>query len=133
MKSTADVNLWAVLVAAVLAFVIGAVYYVGFGARLAQVGGGPAADSSAQRWAMPVEALRCLVLAAVVAGVAAHARVDTWTGGLLLGLVLWVGFPLVLWVGAMVHENTRWQVALIHAGDWLLKLLLMGLVVAVWQ
>ena len=76
--------------------------------------------------------LRCLVLAAVVAGLAAQARVDGLAGGLVLGLVLWIGFPAVPWVGAIVHENIRWRLAAIHAGDWFVKLLAVGAVVSVW-
>ena len=81
---------------------------------------------------MGVEVLRCLVLAAVVAGLAAQAHVESWAGGLVLGLVLWIGFPVVLWIAAIVHENTRWRLAAIHAGDSLVKLLAVGVVVSVW-
>jgi hypothetical protein len=28
-------------------------------------------------------------------------------GWLRPGLALWIGFPVVLWIGAIVHENTR--------------------------
>jgi hypothetical protein len=55
------------------------------------------------------------------------------SGGALLGLVLWVGFPLVLWTGAVIHEATPVRLAALHAGDWLLKLLLIGVVVVVLQ
>jgi hypothetical protein len=128
-----DVNLWVVLVSTVLAFVLGAGYYVVLGTQLAQVSDAAASDSGTPWWTMVVEVLRCLVLAAVVAGLAAQGRVDTWSGGLVLGLVLWIGFPAVLWVGAIVHENTPWRLAAIHAGDWLVKLLVVGVVVSVWQ
>jgi hypothetical protein len=50
----------------------------------------------------------------------------------LLGLFLWIGFPLVLWTGAMIWENTLWRLAAIH-GDWLGKLLVVALIVSVWQ
>ena len=49
--------------------------------------------------------------------------------GLLLGLVLWIGFPLVLWIGAVIHEATPVGLAAVHAGDWLVKLLLVGAIV----
>ena len=45
----------------------------------------------------------------------------------LRGLALWVGFPLVLWTGAVVHEDTPVRLAALHGGDWLLKLLALGL------
>jgi hypothetical protein len=48
-------------------------------------------------------------------------------------LALWVGFPLVLWVGAVVHERTPLKLAAIHGGDWLIKLLAIGVIVAAIQ
>jgi hypothetical protein len=66
----------------------------------------------------------------VVAGLAAQGEIDDWTGGLLLGLALWIGFPLVLWTGALIHENTPWRLAAIHAGDWLVKLLVVAMIVS---
>jgi Protein of unknown function (DUF1761) len=54
-------------------------------------------------------------------------------GGVALRLALWAGFPFVLWVGAIVHERTPWRLAVIHAGDWLVKLLLVSVIVSVWQ
>jgi len=69
----------------------------------------------------------------VAAGVEAQGEIDQWTDGLVLGLALWIGFPFVLWTGAMLHENTPLELAAIHAGDWLVKLLLIGVIVSIWQ
>ena len=60
------------------------------------------------------------------------AGVGSWWGGLVLGLVLWIGFPLVLWTGAMVHERTPLRTAALHGGDWLVKLLALGLLAGLW-
>ena len=40
---------------------------------------------------------------------------------------------MVLWIGAIVHEKVPWRMAAIHAGDWLLKLLAVGVIVSLWQ
>jgi hypothetical protein len=124
-----------VLVGTVVAFVIGFAYYAVLGDRLvaARVGtAGAAADTRPSPSVLGVEVVRCLVLAAVVVGLAAAADVDTWWGGLLLGLVLWVGFPLVLLSGAVVHERTPVRLAALHGGDWLVKLLALGLIAGLW-
>ena len=68
-----------------------------------------------------------------MAGLAVRAEIDEWSGGLLLGLALWIGFPLVLWTGAVIHENTPSKLAAIHAGDWLLKLLVVAVIVSLLQ
>ena len=65
----------------------------------------------------------------MAAGVEAQGEIDQWTDGLVLGLALWIGFPFVLWTGAMLHENTPWRLALIHGGDWLVKLPLVAVIV----
>jgi hypothetical protein len=118
-----------VLVGTVLVFLVGGVYYALVGTRL--VAAGSTAPDRMPPAAVGVEVLRCLVLSAVVTGLGVRVGVDTLLGGLLLGLVLWVGFPLVLWSGAVLHERTPWRLAAIHAGDWLLKLLALGVLVGV--
>ena len=119
--------------ASIAAFALGGTYYALLGEQLAAVSAAAAASEQPPPWKLAVELLRCLVLAAVVAGLAVRGEVDEWSGGLLLGAALWIGFPLVLWIGAVIHENTPWRLAAIHAGDWLVKLLVVGVIVSVWQ
>jgi hypothetical protein len=119
-----ELSVVAVLGATGAAFVLGGAYYAVLGDRL------PGAGDTAP-WQLAVELLRCLVLCAVVAGLAAEGGVDDPAGGLLLGLALWIGFPLVLWAGAVIHEKTPVWLAAIHAGDWLVKLPAVGMLVAV--
>lgn len=126
-----EVEFLAVAVATIAAFVSGGAYYAALGGQLAEVSEAAAAEQP--QWTYAVELLRCLVLAAVVAGLASQGEIDELAGGLLLGLALWIGFPLVLWIGAIVHEKTPWKLAAIHAGDWLIKLLLVAVLVTVIQ
>lgn len=44
-------------------------------------------------WKLGVEFLRSLTLATVVAGLGARCSIAAWSGRLLLGFALWVGFP----------------------------------------
>ena len=78
-----------ILVGTVAAFVLGGAYYAVFATEGGEM----------RPWMLAVEVLRCLVLVAVVAGLASEAGVDSVAGGLALGAALFVGFPLVLWVG----------------------------------
>jgi uncharacterized protein DUF1761 len=128
-----DVDLPAVVVATIAAFVSGATYYTVLGRQLAEVSDAAAAGGRPPPWKLAAELLRCLIIAAVVAGLASRGGIDEWTGGLLLGLALWIGFPFVLWTGAIVHENAPWRLAVIHGGDWLVKLLMVSAIVTVWQ
>jgi hypothetical protein len=128
-----DVDVLGVLLATLAAFAIGFAYYTAFGERLAAVSDAAARAEQPPPWKLAVELLRCLLVAAVAAGLAAQGEIDEWTGGLCLGLALWVGFPLVLWIGAVVWENAPRALAVIHAGDWLAKLLAVGVIVSVLQ
>ena len=129
---TTDLDLLAILAATAAAFVSGGIYYALLGERLAAVSPAAAASGGAMPpWMVAAELARCLVLAAVVGSLAARGDVDTLGAGLALGLGLWVGFPLVLWTGAILHERTPLTLAAIHGGDWLVKLVLIGAIVAV--
>jgi hypothetical protein len=93
--------------------------------------GGAAARPPA--WKIPLELVRSFVLAYVIARLAVGMGVAGWTGALQLGVLLWIGFPFVLWTGAMMWENVPPKLAAIHAGDWLAKLLLIAVIVGVWR
>lgn len=125
-----EVSVLAILAATVAAFILSSSYYSLFATQLATVSAAGASDESPPPWKLGVEVLRSATLAAAVAGLAAHGEIDDWAGGLVLGLVLWIGFPLVLWTGAIVWENTPVKLAALHGGDWLAKLLIVGLIVA---
>ena len=123
----------AILAATIAAFALSSAYYSAFAAELAQVSEASAAGEQPPPWKLGVELLRSLTLAAVVAGLASQGDIDDWTGGLLLGLFLWTGFPLVLWTGAIIWENTPLKLGALHGGDWLAKLLVVAVIVSVWQ
>lgn len=128
-----DVDILAVLAATIVAFALSSTYYVVLGDRLARVSEAAAAAEQPPLWQIAAEVLRTVTIVAVVAGLASQTDTDEWTGGLVLGLALWLGFPLMLWAGAMLHERTPWQLAAIHAGDWLIKLLAVTVIVSIWQ
>jgi hypothetical protein len=127
---SAGVDVTAVLVAGTAAFLVGAAWYAVFGARLAATGDTPPPGGRPPLWRLAAELVRGLVLALVVADLAARGGADSWTDGLRLGLTLWVGFPAVLWSGAILWEGTPLGVAAIHAGDWLVKLVAVAVIVA---
>ncbi|MDL5156237.1 DUF1761 family protein [Actinomycetospora termitidis] len=115
----------AVGVAAVAVFIISSVYYAVLGARLARWSPAYATPRPAGLTVV-VELVRNVVLASVVAGF----FLTTSLGTALLGaLALWVAFPLVLLTGSVYHERTDPRLAVVHAGDWLVKVVVVTLVV----
>jgi hypothetical protein len=54
-----------------------------------------------------VELLRNLDVAAVVTALVARLELDNWTGAVLLGLALWIAFPVVLFAGSVLTRTCR--------------------------
>jgi hypothetical protein len=55
-----------------------------------------------------------------------------WQGAVGVGALVWV-FPAAILLGSVVHEGIPLMLAAIHAGDWLVKLLLIAVIVGVWR
>lgn len=116
-----------VLVGTVVAFLIGGVYYAVFTPE--PTGDGPTRTTPAT---LGVEVVRCLVTVTAIGVLVGLVGTEGWSGGLVLGLLLWIGFPAMLWLGAIVHEGTPVRTALVHAGDWLVKLVAVAVIFATW-
>ncbi len=132
------VNYPAVVVAAVVAFGVGAVWNgpLLFGnARQMLLGIRPdaVADTRVPAGKILGEVLRCLVVAYVLARFVVLLGVNEWTDALQLGVWLWIGFQAALLAGAVIWENMPWKLYAIHAGDALVKVLLMAVLLGVWR
>lgn len=123
-------NILAVGVAAVAAFVASGAYYGALGSRLAQLSPTYARPGRPPAATAAVELVRNVVLALVVAGLAADRGGPV--AALLLALALWIAFPAVLLAGSVFHERVPAALAAIHAGDWLINLLLVTGIVGLW-
>jgi hypothetical protein len=130
-----EVNYLAIAVAVAAAFVASTVWYIAFGKQYAEVSEAAraAAGTRMPPWKIAVELARSLVLSVVVAGLVSGLGITTLTGALGLGLATWIGFPVVLLTGSVQWENVPWRLAAIHAGDWLVKLLLICVIVGLWR
>lgn len=112
----------ATLGAAVVAFLLSGAYYAAFASRMAELSPAYAGPRRPAAATAVVELVRNVVLASVVGGLV--ARLDPGAGGtVVLALALWLAFPAVLLAGSVFHERVAPPLAAIHAGDWLVKLL----------
>lgn len=128
-----EINYLAIVVATVAGFVAAGGYYAVLGDQLAAAGSAAVDDGPPPALMVPIELVRTLVVTVVVAGLSAYLGVTGLTGSLLLAAALWIGFPAVLLSGSVVHEKVPWKLAAIHAGDWLLKLVIISLIVGLWH
>src|SRR5215471_19390985 len=118
------VNYVAVLVAAFAVFVLGWLWYsplLFFKPWMRLRGLDP--DAAMKNAKMPVgklviEFARCFVLAYVVAGLVTLLDIHSAVLAIHAGLMLWLGFPVILLIGSVIGDNVPWKVAAIHAGDW---------------
>ena len=126
--TTAPSGLPAVGLAAAAAVASSTAWYTAFGPRLAQLDEVYAGDAPPPPWLPPVEFARSAVVAAAVRALAVRTGATAPADAARLALALWAAFPGVLLTGSVVHERVPWQQAAIHAGDWLVKLLLVSAV-----
>jgi hypothetical protein len=127
------VNFIALAAVAVVAFIASSLWYspLLFGRQFIELSGITASPHPNAVKAL-CELLRTFVLAYVIAHLILRLNVIDWKAALGIGLWLWVGFPVVLLTGSMLWQNVPWQLAAIHAGDWLIKLILIPLAVTLW-
>ena len=129
------IHLSAVLVAAILRMVIGAVWYYPAlfvkpwyrltGVTEAQMKAGMAK-------ALAVDFVGSLLMAFVLAHVIRFGGATTVLQGLSVGFFVWLGFVAVVTIGAVTFEGKPLKLFLLNNGYLLLSLLAMGAILAVW-
>ena len=73
-----------------------------------------------------------LVVASVLAYFVSRLGIVDRKAALRLGALVWI-FPASILLGSVIHENVPPALAAIHAGDWLVKLLLMSVLLGTWR
>jgi len=132
-----EIHYLSVVVAAVAAFVMSSLWYTAFGkARMDLLDQDPRATAEMRKvpaWKKAAELVREFVIAYVVARFVVLLGVVEWKAAVQLGVWLWFGFVFMILVGAVVWDNVPWKLTAIHAGDWLVKLPLMAVILSVWR
>jgi hypothetical protein len=128
-----NLNYLAVIAATIAAFVFSSAWYIALNKKRRQFSAAAAGEGRPPAWMMPVEIIRTLVLALVIAGVVSRLAITNLAGAVLFAAAIWIGFPVILLSGSVLYEKVPWQLAAIHAGDWLGKLLIISIVVSLWR
>jgi hypothetical protein len=113
--------------------VFAAAYYMALARQRAALSPAAAAMTRPPAWMMPLELTKSLILAAVIGGLVTLLGITNLLGALVLGVVLWIAFPVILLAGSVVHERVPTKLAAIHSGDWLAKLQIISVVVTLWR
>jgi len=134
-NSVLRVNYLAVVVSGIAAFVFSSLYYspLLLGNTWRVVDPAAAVGMTPSMGRVLAEIVRTLVIAYVLARLISILGPNGWRSAVLLAIWLWFGFSAMMWVGAVMWENTPWPVAAIHAGDWLVKTLLIAFILGAWR
>ena len=133
------VNYLAVLVAALAAFVLGALWYSPalFARQWVAAHGYTPEQVAAMRQGTAgkyaVSFLCFLVMAWVMAVLIDRMGILSALGGVKLGGILWLGFAAALGLNAHVYSNKRFAAFAIDAAYQLIFLVVMGVILAVWM
>jgi hypothetical protein len=121
-----QMNLWAVLIAAVVAMVIGRIWYAdklfgGHWRKLTQV------KSPENKYSC---FFCCLILSLLTAYVLAlfemSYEVTNWVDGMFVGFLAWLGFSMPQKLGKVVYQRCPAQLFFIESGGKLVMFLAMG-------
>lgn len=132
-----QVNYLVIVVATVLAFLFSAGYYILLNDRVMALRGVKPDKQGKYKKSISVEKLiiefvRTFILGLVIAYAVAILNLLYFNQAVLLAVWLWIGFPVVLLVGSVIHENFSPRLAIVHAGDWLVKLIIFTSVLTLW-
>ena len=141
----APVNIWAVIVAAIVMFVIGGIWYGPvFGKQWMKLVGKSQADIDAAKMSGMGKSyvlmfvgsfIMCFVLAGSIVN-AVHFRLPQLGGvgwGIHMAFWTWLGFVAPVTLGSVLWENKSWKLWFLNNGYYLLSLLVAGLIIGGWM
>ena len=130
------INYLAVGVAAVVAFLIGGLWYspMLFGTAAVTLRGVDPATAPTTMHPAEIagEFARWLLITFLVAHLLFRLGIDSLAAGVQVGFWVWVAIYAAL-AGSILHEGYPWRLYAIHAGDGLIKLLAISILLSIWQ
>ena len=130
--SLSGINLWAVLVAGLVHTVIGLIWFRPkfFGDAWVELTGKEM--KPAGRW-IPAGLIGHQVMAFVLALIVNLTRVTNVVGGIVVGILVCLGFMATLEMGELIWEKIPFKLFLIRVGNQLVGLGSAGAILALWR
>jgi hypothetical protein len=128
-------NHLAILVAAIVQWILGALWYSLFFVKpwMALVGHKPDPKAKGPVLSMIVSFIGGLILSFVLAHVVLWSGSTTIACGVLVGFICWLGFIAMPLLSETMYECRSYTLFAINAGYWLAVLLISGGLLAAWQ
>jgi len=128
------INIGAVVACTVAAFILSSVWYMVFSkARATMLKLNLEEERKPKPQNIALELLRTFVLALLFAIILSKQATNSLGESLQLGLLLWLAFPAILLSGSVMWDKVPARLAAIHAGDWLIKILLIAVIIGAWR
>jgi hypothetical protein len=128
-------NLLAVLVAALIQWILGALWYSLFFAKpwMALTGHTKGERPKGAVVSMIVSFIGGLVLSFILAHVVLWSGASTFACGLFIGFICWLGFIAAPLLSETMYEQRSFKLFAINNGYWLVALLISGGLLAAWH
>ncbi len=131
--SSFKINYAAVIVTGFIAFILSGIWYspMMFGTIWTTYRNNAA--PAFPQWTMIFAPLRELIASYVLAFLITRLEITRVKNAVNLMLLLWLAFHAVGMAGAILWDHMPWPLGAVHAGDWLMKMLFMAVVLTVWH
>ena len=132
---TFPINWWAVIVAAIVKFVIGAAWYAPqlFGKQWqAEIGMTQEQVRANLAPSLVAEIVTDLVMAFILLHAVHYAGATTLVLGAVVGFLSWLGFIATVSIAQVFYEKKSWRLWSINNGYLVISLIVMGAILAVW-
>ena len=128
-------NHLAILVAALIQWILGALWYSLLFAKpwMALTGQKPGERPKGAVVAMVTSFFGGLVLAFVLAHVVLWSGATTFACGALIGFICWLGFIAMPLLAETIYEQRSFKLLAINAGYWLAAVVGSGILLAMWR
>ena len=128
-------NFVALLIAALIQFVLGALWYSLFFAKpwMALTGHTKGEKPKGLAAAMASSVISALLLPFVLAHMVYWSGAPSAGAGALVGFICWLGFVVVPFFAETIYEQRPYKLFAINTGYWLCTMLISGALLAVWR
>jgi hypothetical protein len=127
-----EINLYAVFVTWIIHTVTGLIWFQSklFGNEWSRLTGKEL--NPAKKWIIPGLAGH-LVMVFVLVIIIKLASINSGTGGLIVGLLCWIGFIVPMEIGELIWEKIPFRLFLIRIGNQFVGMGISGFILGAWQ